>query len=635
MSYNIDNERSWIEIDLSNFEENLTRIKAFFDASQKFLQIIKADAYGHGALQIAKIAIKNGAEMLGVANADEAQLIRYHNIESPILILSPALDSEIDSIVNHNLIPTINDLSFAVKLNNLAQEKNKTIKVHINIDTGMNRSGIKVETAPVFIYEILKLKNILIDGFFTHFAESESNNEFTEHQYHVFTNCIQDLLAKFPALKPSYLHCSNSCAVINFNFPAMNLVRLGILSFGIYPTDELISKIQLKPVMKFLTKISQIKSAKKNEYIGYNLTYKVEKDLNYAILPIGYADGYNYLLSNKGIVKLDEHSLPLLGKVTMDMIIVDISKVNDSYIGQQVLLFGDHDLRIENLAKLYSGSPYELATQTGKRAKRFYFYQNNLLAQEPRLRREFYSPDFSEKKLTSIIKNALDSRITSSEVSQVLFSEIINDFIKQSDDNISYRTNFNHKITFSLNDNYPNFYIVNTELSYTKTLNRHNFLIACASNPQTLDAYFKDPQVEYRWLLRSELALSDDSFSIEEVSINSIPAQISKNDKAAVLEFRCSNKDYQALLGQKCSFSIKTKTLYPINSHQLSIFISEPTKGVTITFEYPKSITEVDTVTLFSGQTKYPKITENKGIIHIETDAQSWILPNSGVIFSF
>lgn len=635
LAQEINNERSWIEIDLSNFEHNLTEIKKFLSPGQDFLQIIKADAYGHGAFQIAKQALANGASMLGVANSDEALLIRYNNITAPILILSPSLESEIEDIVEHNLIPAVNDLSFAQKLNNYASLQKKIVKIHVNIDSGMNRSGVRADQALVFCQELATLPYLKVDGIFTHFAESESNSEFTAQQYQLFSNTLDIIFQEIAGLKPTYLHCSNSCAVINYNFSRMNLVRIGILSFGIYPHPHLQNKLSLQAVMKFITKISQIKEAKKNEFISYNLSFQAKNDLKYAILPIGYADGYNYMLSNKGKVLCQDKLLAILGKVTMDMVIIDISALDNPQVGDKITLFGHKSLRIEDVATLYSGSPYELATQTGKRAKRYYYYAGKTLAIEPRLRREFYSPDFSAKKLSLIIKNALKTRINSSELSQVLFSEIINNFIKESDNNISYRTNFNHHIKFSLSTEYPDYYIVDTELTYSKILNEKKFIIACAADAQTLDFYFRNPQVEYRWLLTAELSLNSNSFLIKEVTVNDIPAHISLQNKANVLEYHSSNEEYTQLVGTICNFSIKTKTLYPISSHQLSIFISEPTKGVKISFEYPSTLPKVEAVTLFSGESKYPNITEDKSVISIESGEANWILPNSGVIFSY
>lgn len=628
-------ERSWIEINLSNYEDNLKQLKRFLTPKQEILQIVKADAYGHGAFQIAKQAIKNGVSMLGVANLDEALLIRYQDISTPILILSPSLDSEIEKIVSNELIPSVNDLVFAKKLDQIAKAYDKKVKVHINIDTGMNRSGVRADQALSFFAQVAQLSNIIIDGIFTHFAESESNPDYTLQQYSLFSTTLDKIKQKIKNINPTYLHVSNSCALVNYKFEKMNLVRIGILSFGIYPHPLLKDLISLKAVMKFVTKISLIKTAKKDEFIGYNLAYQAPRDITYAILPIGYADGYNYLLKNKGKVLIREQIIPIIGKVTMDMIMVDVTDIDHPSLGEEVILFGNNRLRIEDLSSLYAGSPYELATQTGKRAKRFYYYKDIEIASEPRLRRDFYSPDFSAHKLSSIIQNALSTRIKSSELSQVLFSEIIDNLIKESDKNISYKTDFKHKVKFSESSLYPDFYLVTTELTYRKNLNADNFLIACTSNEETLNHYFKNPKVEYRWLLASQLELTSDSFLISEVSVNGISADISASNKVDVLEFTCRNKDYSRFIGQRCSYSIKTKTLYPKKSHQLSIFISEATKGLNIIFEYPACIEEIDTISFFSGETKYPSIKKTKQAISVESEKESWILANSGVVFSY
>lgn len=631
----LENERSWIEINLSNYEDNLKELKKFLTPEQKFLQIIKADAYGHGGYQIGKYAIKNGAAMLGVASVDEALLIRYHDVSTPILLLSPSLESELPDIVKYQLIPTVNDLDFAHKLNNLAKQAKQTVQIHLNLDTGMNRSGIRADEAYAFCEELLSLEHLVIDGMFTHFAESEVNHEFTNQQYALFCTTVDQILAGFTQIKPTYFHASNSCGVVNFHFERMNLVRLGILTFGIYPHPSLKQVVAVKPVMKFITNITQLKSAKVGESISYNRTFYPDKSLDYAILPIGYADGYNFLLSNKGRVLYKDRLLPVVGKVTMDMISVDVSNLDNPQIGETVILFGEEALRLEDLTALYAGSPYELATQTGKRAKRYYYYGDKVVASEPRLRREFYSRDFTDKSLSAVIQDALKTRINSNEISQVLFNKIINNFIQEADSNISYRTGFDHKIKFTSDSQNSEFYQVETELRYSKRLAANSFLIACATDSETLNQYFRNPLVEYRWLLSNELSLTPNSFVITEVTVNDVPAQIKLNSNSSVLEYSCSNDEWSDFIGKKCEFYIKTKTLYPKSSHQLSVFISEPTKGVKITFEYPHRISNIETVTFFTGDSQDPTIHTQQGTVTVESEANNWILPTSGVIFAY
>ena len=185
-----NHQRSWIEIDLKAFSNNLKELRNFLHPNQKFLQVVKADAYGHGAYQIAKTALQCGAEMLGVANIEEAIHLRYHKIEAPILILSPSLESEIKLIVSHNVIPSVSELEFCAALNEYAKNNNLVISIHLKIDTGMNRNGIKINKLKDFYQKLIQFKNIKIEGIFSHFAASDDDEEFTAEQYKLFVESV-------------------------------------------------------------------------------------------------------------------------------------------------------------------------------------------------------------------------------------------------------------------------------------------------------------------------------------------------------------------------------------------------------------------------------------------------------------
>ncbi|MBT5420597.1 MAG: alanine racemase, partial [Candidatus Cloacimonetes bacterium] len=370
------NDRSWTEIDLTNFENNLTELKRFFSPQKDFMQIVKADAYGHGAFQIAKKAIDCGAVCLGVANVQEGLLLRYQGITVPIVILSPSLDNEIKQILESDLTPTISTTDFAEKLN-----KSGKCKIHINIDTGMGRSGFHYEEALEKINEIRKYSNLIIDGIFSHFSSAEDDAEFTKLQ----SNRFEQIISKLD-FKPRFVHISNSSGVITFQNKYTNLVRLGLLSYGVSSHKRLKDKIKLKPVMTFKSRISQIKSAKKGGSIGYNRTYMATEDMNYAILPIGYADGYDFLLSNKGNVMLKNKICNVVGKVSMDMTAIDVAAVKDARVGDEVILLGDENITAENLTALYDGLSYELLSQIGRRAKRYYKEGGKIIDSSPLLR---------------------------------------------------------------------------------------------------------------------------------------------------------------------------------------------------------------------------------------------------------
>ena len=381
------NDRSWTEIDLTNFEENIKELKKFFHPQAGFMQIVKADAYGHGAFQIARKAIKCGAVSLGVANLQEGLLLRYQGIKIPIVILSPSMENEIEQILEYNLIPTISTLDFAEKLN-----KSGKCKIHINIDTGMGRSGFHFDDAFKSINKILNFKNIEIDGIFSHFSSVEEDPDFTQLQ----SDRFEEILSKL-YLKPKYIHISNSSGVVTFPNKYTNLVRLGLLSYGIYSNAEMKDKVSLKPVMTFKSHITQIKNAKKADSIGYNRTFIVPKDMNYAVLPVGYADGYDFLLSNKGKVVIKDQVCNIVGKISMDMIAVDISKLAKPEVGDEVILLGDanENITAENLTSLYEGLSYELLSQIGRRAKRYYKENGKIIDSSPLLRREFMPKYFS------------------------------------------------------------------------------------------------------------------------------------------------------------------------------------------------------------------------------------------------
>ena len=400
----MQNDRSWTEINLTNFEHNLNELKKFLPANTQIMQIVKADAYGHGAFEIAKKSIRCGVKFFGVANADEGAILRYQGINEPILILSPSLISEIDSIIENNLIPTISSIEFAESLNKSA---NQEIKIHINIDTGMGRSGFYYSEALEKIQQLRKMENLQIEGIFSHFSAAENDEEYTKFQTERFQQ-ILDLLN----FQPKYIHIANSSGVITSKNEFANLVRIGLLSYGIYTDDYLKEKIKLKPVMTFKSRISQIKFAEKDDAIGYNRTYISNKKIKYAILPIGYADGYDFLLSNKGKVLIQNKLCNVIGKVSMDMIAIDISDIPNAKIGEDVVLLGDENesIKAENLTKLYQGSSYEILCQIGRRAKRYYQENGEIISSSPLLRREFVSRDYSDKKLRLQKKSTSSTR---------------------------------------------------------------------------------------------------------------------------------------------------------------------------------------------------------------------------------
>lgn len=625
----IPQERSWVELDLSAFAQNLDYLKSYLKSHQGFMQIVKADAYGHGAREIAELALKKGALYLGVANLEEGKLLRMQGIMAPILILSPSLESEIGEIIEYDLEPGVSDLGFAVAFSRAAGKRQR--KVHIKLDSGMHRSGLRLEDALDIYRQIAALPNIHIEGVFSHFAAAESDAEFSHYQEMEF----QSFVAALPH-KPKYIHINNSAACIRGYGAFSNLARFGIFSFGINTTDDTAISQALKPVMSFKSRISQIKSIKKGESIGYNRDWIAEKDGKYAVIPVGYADGYDYLLSNQAKTLVNGTLCRVIGRVSMDMITIDVSQVTALQTGDIVCLLGagDESIKAERLTGLYQGSAYELLCQIGRRARRYYVDGDSLLYSAPMSRRDFVADDFADGKLSEIISKALSQRLRSKEMGNLIYRDILRSFFANKDRDLHYRKDFVHEVSFLPSD-IEGYYRVKTTLSYHKVLDSERFIIACARSDEELRRYFIRRDVEYRWLLDEKLELNEDSFRISAARVNGIELNCRIRQQQNSLEIHCSHPALEALIGQNLLFEIDTDTLYPKDMHQFSVFISELTQGVKIAFNYPEEIRVVQPVTVFSGKQKNPPITFEPGRIVVASSRQNWVFPLSGVVFSY
>ncbi len=379
-----------------------------------------------------------------------------------------------------------------------------------------------------------------------------------------------------------------------------------------------------------------IKEIPEGATVGYNQTWKAHRKTRYAVIPVGYADGYDFLLSNKGKVLIEGKLCPVIGKVSMDMICVDLTDAPEIQCGAEVILLGNgyEDLRVENLAGLYNGSSYELLCQVGRRAKRYYYEAGRLVTAAPLSRRDFVSSDYPNSKLNQIIQSAIAQRINSEEMSELIFREILRVFFYNQDRDIRYRKDFRHHILFTESSD-KDYWKAETTLSFSKTLQRDFFLVACANSDKALKEYFKKNDVEYRWLMDGNFQLNPSTFQLSSVKVNDIELVTRINFKAEAMEIRCSHPELKNIIGQEVRYEINTITLYPKSSHQLSIFITELTHGVQISFSYPETLKQIECVPFFAGQNKYPKITTYKNTISVTTKSEEWVFPQSGVVFAY
>lgn len=625
-----ERDRSWTEIDLDAYEYNVNQLMEYLHPGCYWMQIVKADAYGHGAYRIAQEAARLGARMLGVANADEGALLRHQGIALPILILSPSLPSEIPQIVEHNLMPSIGSREFAELLNEAVDEP---VDVHVNLDSGMGRCGLSRRDVSALAWKLSELKNICVQGIFSHYAASEKDMDYNALQVVRFRQDSEELGCS----GTTFLHIANSTGTVTALPAWTNLVRLGLLTYGIYSDPSLVDEIDLKPVMHFKSRISQIKRAMPGETIGYNRTYCAKDYLTYGILPVGYADGYDYLLSNRGSVLIQGKSCPVIGKVSMDMIAVDLRNAAKPAVGDEVTLIGSGPLRAEHIASLYGGSAYELVCQIGRRARRYYYAKGHQVDFSPLLRRDFMPTDFSDTKLSSIIETAIEQRIQSKEIASMIYQDVLKQFFVNKDREMQYRRDFRHSIVFSQAPapHGEDYYLAETTLEFDKVLQHPHFIVACAKSEEVLERYFQRDDVEYRWLLDGNITLSADYFAVPEVSVNGISLHTQSTIVDGCLEIMCRHEDLPDLLGKSVHFAISTRTLYPRASHQLSVYLIDITRGVTISFQHQATHGALEVVPIFAGRSKFPVTTSIEHGFSVQSAPDEWIFPTSGVVFVY
>jgi len=321
-----------------------------------------------------------GVDYLGVANYDEAIKLRKLIPEAPILVFGTLIHSKLQPekyvsiLQKNNLIATVASLDTAKFLDYYNKDKDSRFKVHIKIDTGMRRIGFDVKGALKNVMQILSLKNIFVEGIFTHFAASESGNKkFAYQQLALFQELLHELKkngAEFPIV-----HCANSGGVLDIPDAYFDMVRPGLILYGYYPSSEIKNKIELKPVMNFKSKVTFIKKVKPHTGISYGRKYFTKEDTFIGSIPIGYGDGYWRLLTNKSKVCINKKLYRTVGAITMDWTMIELGKVRKVKVGDDVLLMGSENginLGADKLAKLVGAIPYEMICSVADRVNRVY-----------------------------------------------------------------------------------------------------------------------------------------------------------------------------------------------------------------------------------------------------------------------
>jgi len=387
-----ENRATFAEINLDSFRHNLHSIKSLIGPHVGTMAIIKADAYGHGAIQCAHAAIKEQVNYIGVGIIQEAIELRENGITSPILILGGIYPNEIEDLIKYNLSTSLSSSVIASAISKKAEQANKSVGVHIKIDTGMGRLGIQPEDFLSLLNNVITCKNLKIEGIFTHLSSAdEEDPETTHHQISIFLNVLKKLrTTNFSKMTNEIdhilFHSANTAGLLRFPESRFDLVRPGISLFGSFPSPTVASVFdsltnenkatKLRPVMNWKTKIIQIQTLRKGVPISYGGRYVTKNDrTRIATIPVGYADGLSRRLSNNMELLVKETRVKQVGTICMDMCLIDVTSLPDVKMGDEVVIFGSQgngQIKVEELATKADTIPYEILCGVGKRVPRIY-----------------------------------------------------------------------------------------------------------------------------------------------------------------------------------------------------------------------------------------------------------------------
>ena len=360
---------TWIEVDLNAIKHNFLKIRKSVSKDTAILVPVKANAYGHGIFEVATELVASGVDYLGVGTTDEGVLLRKKGFKVGILMLGSIISLEIEAIVKYNITQAVGDIELARKINNYCKKYGKRQKVHIEIDIGMGRIGIWHEDAIDLIKAISKLKYIDVDGVFTHFSSADEDETLTNKQIDDFKRLIDKI--EDNNLDIRYKHMANSTASIDYKRSHLNFIRPGLMVYGLYPKGvKSNSKIYLKPALSLKSRVVFIKEVPPGRRISYGGTYTTKSHTDVATIPIGYGDGLNRNLSNIGSVLINKKRAPIVGRICMDQIMVDLGKDSKVKIADEVVLIGSQGLKtisIEEIAETSKTIPYEVACWFDKR----------------------------------------------------------------------------------------------------------------------------------------------------------------------------------------------------------------------------------------------------------------------------
>lgn len=376
-------ESAWMEVDLDKFAQNIQNLRESVGLGIKMMFVIKGDGDGYGAVMLAKTSIENNVDAFAVARVFEGVDLRKEGINIPILNLGYFTDDEVSDIIKYDISQTVYRLDIAQQLNDAAKAAKKKINIHISVDTGMGRLGVLPEYFEEFIDGLVKLKNLYIEGLYTHFSSAtETNSRFTRLQIEKF-NKINDVLRSKDIAVP-LIHAANSAAILNYPEFCFNMIRPGIILYGSLPkNNNPDNKLHVEPIGSLKTEISHIKRMPAQSPVSYDRTYYTEKDSIVITFPVGYADAFNRVMSNNAEILVKGHRFPVVGKISMDQAMADLGGFDDVSIGDQVVIFGkdgNEEITITDIAKRINTSEHEIQNKIGYRVPRVYMQNGEVVA---------------------------------------------------------------------------------------------------------------------------------------------------------------------------------------------------------------------------------------------------------------
>ncbi|MEI8290671.1 MAG: alanine racemase [Verrucomicrobiota bacterium] len=370
-SENFPQRPAWTEIDLGKLRRNLQLVRGDLPEHVRLMAVVKDEAYGHGALDVARVAAEEGAWGFGLSTLEEAMHLREIGIDAPMLLLGERQEAELEWCVAHDLTVCVNEPHAVRKLAKLATEFGKRVPVHVKIHTGMSRYGVRWDEAMPLIETVIAEKSLLLEGVMTHFAQSdETDKSFAHLQFGRFNEVLGVLKQK--GIPVNLRHCCNSGGFLDLPKAHLDMVRVGILLYGVFPSQACRQLPGIEPVMSVKAKIAAIQKLKPGEVVGYGMRYTAKTERRIAILPIGYGDGFPRV-RNEGCALIHGERAPLIGGIAMDALMVDISGIPQAQMWDEAVLMGKQgsdEITVRDIATLKKSVTYDVLTNWRLRLRR-------------------------------------------------------------------------------------------------------------------------------------------------------------------------------------------------------------------------------------------------------------------------